>query len=34
MEEIVFGTKIAFEKIFSFCENEKWSSKSKKTIGF
>ncbi len=28
MDEIVFGTKPDFERIISFCENEKWSSKS------
>ena len=28
MDEIVFGTKHNFERILSFCENEKWSSKS------
>ncbi|MEY3501128.1 MAG: hypothetical protein RL308_2800 [Bacteroidota bacterium] len=28
MDEIVFGTKPNFERILSFCENEKWSSKS------
>ena len=28
MDEIVFGTKPDFERILSFCENEKWISKS------
>ena len=28
MDEIVFGTKPNFERILSFCENEKWSSKN------
>ena len=28
MDEIVLGTKPNFERILSFCENEKWSSKS------
>jgi len=28
MNEIVFGTKPNFERILSFCENEKWSSKN------
>ena len=34
MDEIVFGTKPNFERILSFCENEKWNSKPKNTIGF
>ena len=34
LDEIVFGTKPTFARIRSFCENEKWSSKSKNTIGF
>ena len=35
MEEIIFGTKPNFEKVLSFCENEKWSNKiSKMRIGF
>ena len=34
MDEIVFGTKPTFARILSFCENEKWSGKSKNTIGF
>ena len=34
MDEIVFGTKPNFERIFSFCENEKWNSKPKNAIGF
>ena len=34
MDEIVFGTKPTFARIRSFCENEKWSGKSKNTIGF
>jgi SpoVK/Ycf46/Vps4 family AAA+-type ATPase len=35
MEEIVFGTKSNFEKILSFCENEKWNIKSiSQPIGF
>jgi SpoVK/Ycf46/Vps4 family AAA+-type ATPase len=34
MDEIVFGTKPNFERIFSFCENEKWYSKPKNAIGF
>jgi SpoVK/Ycf46/Vps4 family AAA+-type ATPase len=28
MDEIIFGTKPNFERILSFCKNEKWSSKS------
>ncbi len=28
MDEIVFGTKPNFERILSFCENEKWSGKN------
>ena len=28
MDEIVFGTKPDFERIISFCQNEKWSSKN------
>lgn len=28
MDEIVFGTKPNFERIISFCENEKWSNKN------
>ena len=34
MDEIVFGTKPTFARILSFCENEKWSGKSKTSIGF
>ena len=34
MDEIIFGTKPNFERILSFCENEKWNSKPKNTIGF
>jgi signal recognition particle GTPase len=34
MDEIVFGTKPNFERILSFCENEKWNCGSKKAIGF
>ena len=35
MEEIVFGIKPNFEKILSFCENEKWSSKNSEVrIGY
>lgn len=34
MDEIVLGTKPKFERIISFCENEKWRSKTKKPIGF
>ena len=34
MDEIVFGTKPNFEKILSFCENEKWGRKTTKSIGF
>jgi hypothetical protein len=34
MDEIVFGTKPNFKRIFSFCENEKWNSKPKNAIGF
>jgi SpoVK/Ycf46/Vps4 family AAA+-type ATPase len=34
MDEIVFGTKPNFERILSFCENEKWNSKPKNAIGF
>ena len=34
LDEIVFGTKPTFARIRSFCENEKWSGKSKNTIGF
>lgn len=28
MDEIVLGTKPNFDRVLSFCENEKWSSKS------
>ncbi|PZX92020.1 hypothetical protein DOS84_18170 [Flavobacterium aquariorum] len=28
MDEIIFGTKPDFKRILSFCENEKWRSKS------
>jgi signal recognition particle GTPase len=34
LDEIVFGTKPNFERIISFCENEKWSEKTKNSIGF
>ena len=35
MDEIVFGTKPNFERILSFCENEKWNSKNSLVkIGF
>ena len=34
LDEIVLGTKPNFERILSFCENEKWSSKPKNAIGF
>jgi SpoVK/Ycf46/Vps4 family AAA+-type ATPase len=35
MDEIVFGTKPDFERIISFCENEKWSGGINGTrIGF
>jgi SpoVK/Ycf46/Vps4 family AAA+-type ATPase len=35
MDEIVFGTKPNFERILSFCENEKWSGGINGTrIGF
>jgi len=35
MDEIVFGTKPNFERILSFCENEKWSGGSSgMRIGF
>lgn len=34
MDEIVFGTKPNFERIISFCKNEKWSGKTIKSIGF
>ena len=34
LDEIVFGTKPTFARILSFCENEKWSGKSKTSIGF
>lgn len=34
MDEIVLGTKPNFERILSFCENEKWRRKPKNTIGF
>lgn len=28
MEEVIFGNKVPFEKIISFCENEKWEKKN------
>jgi Cdc6-like AAA superfamily ATPase len=34
MDEIVFGAKPNFKRILTFCENEKWSSKTTKSIGF
>ena len=34
MDEIVLGTKPNFERILSFCENEKWSGKTTNSIGF
>jgi len=35
MDEIVFGTKPNFDRIVSFCENEKWNSQnSKMQIGY
>ncbi len=34
MEDLVYETKIDFERIVSFCENEKWNTKTKKSIGF
>ena len=34
LDEIVFRTKPTFARILYFCENEKWSGKSKTSIGF
>jgi hypothetical protein len=34
MDEIVFGAKPNFERIVSFCDNEKWNNKPKNSIGF
>jgi DNA polymerase III delta prime subunit len=35
MEEVIFGTKVSFEKVISFCENEKWDKNRGSTkIGF
>ena len=35
MDEVVFGTKPTFERILSFCENEKWNNKNSLVkIGF
>ena len=35
MEEVILGTKVSFENVISFCENEKWDKNTISTkIGF
>jgi len=35
MEEVILGTKVSFENVISFCENEKWDKNTASTkIGF
>ena len=35
MEEAVLGSSVSFDKIFYFCENEKWgNNNSTNKIGF
>jgi hypothetical protein len=35
MEEVILGTKVSFENVISFCENEKWDQNTASTkIGF
>ncbi|OYU82517.1 MAG: hypothetical protein CFE24_15220 [Flavobacterium sp. BFFFF2] len=35
MEDVILGTKVSFEKVVSFCENEKWDKNTGSTkIGF